>query len=121
MIRIKRVYESPEMADGVRFLVERLWPRGFGKADLDFDEWMKDAAPSTELRKWFQHDPAKWETFQRRYRAELDANPEAWQPILDAAIESDVTLLFSSRNTEQNNAVALKEYLEERLRDSRNE
>lgn len=120
MISIKRVYDSPEKADGVRILVERLWPRGFKKEDLDFDEWAKDAAPSTELRKWFNHEPAKWETFQRRYRAELDENAEAWQSILDAAKKTDVTLLFSSRDTEHNNAVVLKKYLEKRLHKTKN-
>lgn len=78
------------------------------------DDWLKDVAPSTELRKWFSHDPAKWADFQRRYRAELDQHPDAWQPIIDAAKQGTVTLLFSSHDQEHNNVVALKEYLEKR-------
>ena len=114
MIQIKRVYESPAKADGRRFLVERLWPRGMKKEAARLDGWLRNVAPSTALRKWFSHDPKKWTEFQRRYRVELDQHPEAWQPILDAAKASDVTLLFSSQDAEHNNVVALKKYLEER-------
>ena len=116
MIRIKRIYDPSARADGVRFLVERLWPRGVKKAELELDDWLKRVAPSTELRKWFSHDAARWEEFQRRYRAELDQHPEAWQPILDAANKGDVTLLFSSHDAAHNNAVALKDYLETKQR-----
>jgi uncharacterized protein YeaO (DUF488 family) len=84
MIATKRVYEETP-AKGKTFLVERLWPRGIKKEDLDYDEWLKDVAPSTELRKWFSHDPAKYEQFRRKYYKELDSHPEAWQPILAAA------------------------------------
>ncbi len=112
MIRIKRVYDPPAKDDGTRFLVERLWPRGLKKEKLKLDSWLKDAAPSTALRKWFGHDPARWAAFQQRYQAELDQRPEAWQPILDAANKSDVTLLFSSHDAAHNNVVALKDYLE---------
>lgn len=112
MIRIKRVYDPSVKADGVRFLVERLWPRGVKKEKLKLDGWLKDVAPSTELRRWFSHDPAKWAEFQRRYRAELDQHPEAWQPIFDAASQGGVTLLFSSHDPVHNNVVALKAYLE---------
>ncbi len=112
MIQIKRAYDPAAKTDGRRFLVERLWSRGMKKEMLKLDAWLKDAAPSTELRKWFGHDPAKWEAFQQRYRAELDQHPEAWQPILDAANKGDVTLLFSSHDTAHNNVVALKAYLE---------
>ncbi|GJM27105.1 MAG: hypothetical protein DHS20C16_35200 [Phycisphaerae bacterium] len=115
MIYIKRVYEPPENTDGVRLLVERLWPRGVKKDDLKLDGWIKDAAPSTELRKWFSHDPSKWNVFQQRYRAELDENLDAWHSIVETAKKTDVTLLFSSRDTEHNNVVVLKKYLEERL------
>ncbi|MGH9604891.1 MAG: DUF488 domain-containing protein [Terracidiphilus sp.] len=88
MSRLKRVYEKAEPSkDGVRFLVERLWPRGIRKEALHLDAWMKDAAPSTELRQWFSHEPAKWNEFQRRYFAELDANPEALEPILSPAVQ----------------------------------
>ena len=95
--------------------MERLWPRGIKKEALKLDNWLKDAAPSTELRKWFSHDPAKWSEFQRRYRAELDEHPEAWQPILEAAKTGTITLLFSSHVAEHNNVVALNAYLEDRL------
>lgn len=111
MIQLKRVYEPEEPSDGTRFLVERLWPRGIRKESLHADAWLKDAAPSTELRQWFSHDPAKWKEFQRRYFAELDAKPEALAPIRSAAHKGKVTLLFSSQDEEHNNAVALKAYL----------
>lgn len=111
MIQLKRVYEAAEKSDGVRFLVERLWPRGIRKEALHLDAWIKDVAPSTELRQWFSHDPAKWQEFQRRYFAELDAKPEALAPIRTAAHKGKVTLLFSSHDEQHNNAVALKAYL----------
>ena len=114
MIRIKRVYDLPQQADGRRFLAERLWPRGLKKEAARLDGWLRDVAPSTRLRKWFGHDPGKWTEFQRRYRAELDRQPRAWQSILEAARRGDVTLLFSSRDAEHNNVVALKAYLEQR-------
>lgn len=114
MIRTKRVYEEVEPGDGRRFLVERLWPRGIRKADLRLDSWLKDVAPSTELRRWFGHEPDRWPEFERRYAAELDANPEAWQPIVEAAARGNVTLLYSARDVERNSAVALAGYLERR-------
>jgi uncharacterized protein YeaO (DUF488 family) len=113
MIRLKRVYDPPDPGDGARLLVERLWPRGMKKEDLRLDGWLKEVAPSQALRRWFAHDPARWEEFQRRYRAELDAHPEAWQPILEAAQQGDVTLLYSARDTQHNSAVVLKAYLED--------
>lgn len=112
MIKLKRVYEKADPDDGVRYLVERLWPRGVKKTALRIDGWLKDAAPSTELRKWFSHDPEKWRDFRRRYFAELDRVPDAWAPIRQAARSGTVTLLYSSHDTEHNNAVALKEYIE---------
>ena len=112
MIKLKRVYEKEDPDDGVRYLIERLWPRGVKKTSLRIDGWLKDAGPSTELRKWFSHDPAKWQEFRRRYFAELDRSPDAWAPIRDAARHGTVTLLYSSHDTEHNNAVALKEYVE---------
>jgi len=115
MIRIKRAYEAYAKEDGARFLVDRLWPRGMKKEALHMEAWCKDAAPSNELRHWFNHDPAKWKDFQRRYRAELTASPAAWQPLLDAGEQGDITLLYSAHDTEHNNAVALKAYLEEQL------
>jgi uncharacterized protein YeaO (DUF488 family) len=115
VIQIKRVYDPPAKSDGPRFLVERLWPRGVKKDRLALTGWIKDVAPSTELRQWFNHDPSKWMEFQRRYRAELDSHPAAWQPILALAKQTDVTLLFSSHDTEHNNVVALKTYLDAQL------
>jgi uncharacterized protein YeaO (DUF488 family) len=119
MIRLKRVYDPPEPQDGRRFLVERLWPRGMRKDALSLDAWAKEAAPSTALRRWFGHDPKKWEEFQRRYFAELDRTPDAWRPLLDAARRGTITLLYSARDTDHNNAAALRTYLEKKLRTSR--
>jgi uncharacterized protein YeaO (DUF488 family) len=112
MIKLKRAYDPASNDDGIRFLVERLWPRGVKKTALSVDAWLKDVAPSTGLRQWFSHDPAKWVEFQRRYRRELDAKAEALEPILTAARRSRVTLVYSSRDAEHNNAVVLKAYLE---------
>ncbi len=112
MIRLKRVYEEDAPEDGTRYLIERLWPRGMKKAALRIDSWLKEAGPSPELRKWFSHDPAKWQEFRRRYEAELDRAPGVWAPILEATRKGTVTLLYSSHDTEHNNAVALKEYIE---------
>jgi len=110
-IRLSRVYDHEPPHRGKTFLVERLWPRGVRHDDIRLDEWCKDVAPSTELRKWCSHDPAKWPEFQRRYVRELDANPQGWQPIADAAAGGDVTLLYSSRDRKHNNAVVLHDYL----------
>ncbi|MGZ0656836.1 DUF488 domain-containing protein [Coraliomargarita sp. W4R53] len=110
-MQIKRAYDPPNSADGARILVERLWPRGIKKEDLKLDQWLKEVAPSTELRKWFKHEPDKWPEFQSRYRQELDAHPEAWQPILDAVAKGPVTLIYSSRDTEHNSTVVLNAYL----------
>ena len=115
MIQVKRVYKPPATSDGTRFLVDRLWPRGVKKASLELEGWVKDAAPSDKLRKWFNHDPEKWDEFQNRYFAELDEKLGAVQPILEAARRGKVTLLFAAHDTEHNNAVALKEYLARRL------
>ena len=114
-IKLKRVYDPPSRSDGTRILVERLWPRGIKKENLVLDAWMKDVAPSTELRKWFSHDPAKWNQFQVKYMSELDANQEALQPLLRTIHEGTVTLLFSSHDTQHNNAVCLKSYLENKI------
>lgn len=114
MISLQRVYDQ-RRSHGAHFLVERLWPRGIKKESLHFSAWLKEAAPSDSLRRWFQHDVAKWREFQRRYRAELDQHPDAWAPILAAAHGGDVVLLYSSHDTEHNNAVVLRDYLNERL------
>lgn len=119
MIRIKRVYEAASSQDGARFLVDRLWPRGVKKSDLAIQAWLKDVSPSTELRHWYGHDPAKWTEFRKRYAEELQVHPAAWQPLLDAAQRGTITLLYSSREPEINNAAALKEFLEHHLRSTR--
>jgi uncharacterized protein YeaO (DUF488 family) len=116
MIQIKRVYEPTVKADGQRFLVERLWPRGIKKEALRMTAWLKDVAPSNELRQWFNHEPAKWKEFQRRYRAELNGKPETWEPLLETAKTGAVTLLFSAHDLEHNNAQVLKTFLEGQLK-----
>lgn len=116
MIQIKRVYESHAAADGARFLVERLWPRGIAKAALEMDAWLKDAAPSTELRRWFNHDPERWAEFKRRYHSELKAHPGAWAPLITKARRGRVTLLYSAHDVEHNNAVVLRDFLNARLK-----
>lgn len=120
MIRIKRTYEPPAREDGRRFLVERLWPRGMKKETLDADAWMKEVAPSTELRKWFDHRVERWEEFRRRYHDELNANPGGWKPILDSSSRGTVTLLYSAHDTEHNGAVVLSDYLSKRFSRHRN-
>ncbi|MEP7309858.1 MAG: DUF488 family protein [Acidobacteriota bacterium] len=116
MFKLKRAYEPVSRADGRRFLVERLWPRGLSKAKLHVEAWLKEAGPSTELRKWFSHDPEKWARFRTRYFRELDARPGAWQPLVSAAQGGVVTLIYSSHDAEHNNAVALRDYLQPRVR-----
>jgi uncharacterized protein YeaO (DUF488 family) len=115
MIKLKRVYESMGKGDGTTFLVERLWPRGVKKTTLADAIWVKDVAPSTELRKWFGHDPKKWVEFQHRYQEEIKEHEVALVPILQAARNGSVTLLYSSHDTEHNNAVVLRDYLEKKL------
>lgn len=114
-ILLKRAYEPAAKSDGERVLVERLWPRGIKKEALQLDRWMKDVAPSTELRKWFNHDPKKWNEFRERYFAELNANSEDWKALIENA-PTRLTLVYSSHDQEHNNAVALREYLERKLR-----
>lgn len=110
-IRIKRVYEPAEPADGFRVLVDRVWPRGLTKEKVAAETWLKEAAPSTQLRKEFHHDRAKWDQFKVRYFAELDQQPEAVAFLLEEAARAPLTLLFSASDTEYNNAAALREYL----------
>jgi uncharacterized protein YeaO (DUF488 family) len=112
-MNLKRAYEPPNRSDGYRVLVDRLWPRGISKEQLHLDLWIKEAAPSTALRKWFGHDPSKWTEFKRRYFRELDRCRGALQPILDLLSRSRVTLLYGARDARFNHAVALKEYIEE--------
>lgn len=115
MIKVKRVYDSPAEDDGARFLVDRLWPRGVAKETLRLDGWLREVAPSDELRRWFGHDPSRWDGFLQRYFAELDTRPEAWRPLVDAARRGDVTLLYAAKDPVHNNGVALERYLEDRL------
>jgi uncharacterized protein YeaO (DUF488 family) len=115
MLKIKRVYEDHRRDDGVRFLVERLWPRGIKKEELKMRAWLKEVSPSPDLRKWYSHDVAKWEEFKKRYRKELEKNSESWRPLLDAAKNGNVTLLYSAKDVEHNSALVLKEFLEDRL------
>ncbi len=111
MFKLKRAYDDPEASDGPRYLVDRIWPRGVKKDALKLDGWIKDVAPSSELRRWFGHDPQKWAEFRKRYFAELDKKPEAWRPLLDAGRKGTVTLVYSAQDSQHNNAVALTEYL----------
>jgi uncharacterized protein YeaO (DUF488 family) len=110
-IRLKRVYESPTEDDGNRILVERLWPRGVSKAKAEIDLWLKEVAPSAELRKWYGHDSARWEEFRRRYRAELDERGEVLSDLKRRLKEGTVTFVYAAKDEEHNSAVVLKEYL----------
>jgi uncharacterized protein YeaO (DUF488 family) len=112
MIKLKRAYDAVSATDGKRLLVERLWPRGLSKDKLKLDGWIRDVAPTTELRKWFGHDPAKWRQFRTRYFRELDSRPDSWRSIVSLARRGTVTLVYSSHDEEHNNAVALREYLQ---------
>jgi uncharacterized protein YeaO (DUF488 family) len=115
VIRLKRIHDQPEASDGFRVLVDGMWPRGIGKGEAGVDEWLREIAPSRDLRRWFAHDPAKFGQFCRRYAAELDARPEAVERLLGILRGHDpVTLLFAARDREHNNAVALLRYLRER-------
>lgn len=112
MIRIKRAYEDAVDSDGFRVLVDRLWPRGVKKEDARIDLWMKEIAPSTELREWFGHDPERWDEFRRRYRAELADHKDDLKVLRDKAGEGSLTLIFAAKDVDRNNAVVLKEALE---------
>ncbi len=111
-IRVKRIYEKPEKADGFRILVDRLWPRGLTKEKAQVEEWMKDIAPSDELRKWFSHDPKKWETFKTRYYKELENKKGLLDLLLQRSKGRPITLLYSAKDEKLNNGLALKDYLE---------
>jgi uncharacterized protein YeaO (DUF488 family) len=116
MIHIKRIYDKPLSSDNIGYmiLVDRLWPRGLAKDKVRVDLWIKDIAPSDQLRRWFGHDPAKWGAFKEKYFAELESKPELVQIILDKAKERSICLLFGAKNETHNNAVALKELLDNR-------
>jgi len=109
------VYGPPAPQEGARLLVDRMWPRGVKKERLHLAGWLKEVAPSVPLRQWFNHEPARWSEFLRRYSAELERKPGAWQPILQAARDGNVTLLFAAKDEEHNNAVALRAFLEQKL------
>ena len=111
-VRVKRVYDQPDNNDGYRVLVDRLGPRGMTKKNAHIDEWAKEIAPSTALRKWFKHGPGKWTEFKEKYSAELGEHREEIERLAEKARKETVTLLFSATNTEQNNAIALREYIE---------
>jgi len=114
-LKLRRAYESASASDGQRFLVDRLWPRGLTKAAVSADAWLKEVAPSTELRQWFAHDPVKWPVFEERYRRELAAHPEALAPLLDAARAGPITLVYGAKDEHRNAAVVLREFLGECL------
>lgn len=114
MIRLKRAYEAPSERDGLRILVERLWPRGVSKKQAAIDLWLKDLAPSTALRKWFGHDPEKWPEFRKRYRAELQGVGDLLTLLKQRTTEGPVTFVYAARDEEHNSAVVLKEFLEKR-------
>lgn len=110
-VRIKRVYESYEAGDGRRILIDRLWPRGLSKEKARIDVWLKEVAPSAELRQWFGHDPAKWPEFRKRYQAELKANPEAVKRLRDELKQGPATLVYGAKDESHNDAVVLRELL----------
>jgi uncharacterized protein YeaO (DUF488 family) len=110
-IQLKRIYEPADPQDGLRILVDRVWPRGMTKAQVQVDLWLRNVAPSTALRKWFGHDRSRWEVFKRRYFAELDSQPEVLAPLIEKAAQGRVTFLFAARDLEFNQAVALTDYL----------
>jgi len=111
MLKIKRIYDPPTAEDGKRVLVDRLWPRGMAKDEARIDEWLKEIAPSDELRKWFGHDPARWEEFRKRYREELKAHGDLLDKLRSEAQKGTVTILFAAKDEEHNNALVLKELL----------
>lgn len=113
-VKIKRAYEAPSPSDGKRVLVDRLWPRGLSKEELKLHWWSKELAPSADLRRWFGHDVGRWEEFRKRYAEELSTHPEEVSQLRDLAAGGAVTLVFGAKDAEHNNAVVLKEYLEER-------
>ena len=113
-VNIKRAYEAPSRDDGTRVLIDRLWPRGVSKDDAHIDHWLKNLAPSTELRKWFGHDTARWEEFTKRYADELDEHAEALGQLLELAQEGPVTLVYATHDERHNNAVVLRDILQNR-------
>jgi uncharacterized protein YeaO (DUF488 family) len=115
-LHVKRVYDEPKPADGARILVDRLWPRGLSKADAKLTHWLKDVAPSTELRMWFGHIPARWHEFQKRYTAQLTANPDAVFELEKYWHQGTVTLLYGAKDELHNHAIVLADFLREHRR-----
>lgn len=115
MIQCKRVYDSVEASDGQRILVDRIWPRGVSKAALEYDQWLPELAPSTQLRQQFAHEPARFSAFRHSYRQALNQHPEHWMPLLDIAERATLTLLYAAKDTQHNNAQVLAEFLEQEL------
>jgi len=115
-VKVKRVYQPASPEDGTRVLVDRLWPRGVSRAELKLDEWLKEIAPSNELRQRFHHDKDKWEEFQQMYFKELDQHPDLVEQLIRKSRAGDITLLYAAKDEIQNNAIALKNYLENKLR-----
>ena len=114
LLGIKRIYEKAEVTDGKRILVDGLWPRGVRRSTANIDKWVKEVAPSKELRQWFSHDPAKWKSFESKYKKELESN-KTLDSLVELAIKEDITLVYGSKDTERNNAVVLEEVLKERI------
>ena len=112
-IKIKRVYNDPEDSDGYRILIDRIWPRGLSKEDAQLDDWNKDLAPSTKLRKWFDHDPDKFEIFSEKYKKELENSNEYLKKLIEKAQDNTLTLLYGAKDTEHNQAVVLKQVIED--------
>ena len=110
-IKLKRAYEPPSAGDGTRVLIDRLWPRGISKQKAKLDYWMKDMAPSTELRKWFGHDPKRWDEFRRRYTAELRERPDLIAELRSLARKSPITLVYAAHDESHNDAVVLRDVL----------
>ena len=121
MIKTKRTYDKPQAGDGLRILVDRIWPRGLKKTEFKMDLWQKDISPSSLLRKWFNHDESKWDEFKNRYNNDLQDKKEPIGLLLEKAEKGTITLLYSSKEDRYNNAIALKEYLKAKLKHSKNQ
>lgn len=116
VVVLKRVYAEPSESDGIRILVDRLWPRGLTKERAKVDVWLKEIAPSTELRKWFNHEPNKWPEFQKRYQAEMNNNPESVAALKKYLANGNVTMVYGAKDEQHNDAVVIKQYLAEESR-----
>ena len=115
-VRLKRAYEAPAESDGRRYLVDRIWPRGICKAEAEFEDWLKEIAPSNELRKWFDHDPQRWAEFRRRYLSELKQHRDALRELAEQACRKRITLVYGARDQEHNQAIVIRQYLQMLMR-----